>query len=551
MHTSLLSFLKKHVPEIILFTVFFIFASFLMWKTFKLTPEGDIQIASKAWSDFAATLPLIRSFSYGDNFPPQYPIFAGPPIRYHFIFFMIVGFLEKIGIPLDWVLNSISTLGFFLLLIAIYLIGKIIFKSKAVGTFAAILFLFNGSFGFLEFFKKNPLSLNTISDIINNANFSSFGPYDGNIVSAFWNLNIYTNQRHLALAYSLYLFLLLVIYKFSKKPKAFSWSKSLIIGILLGLTPYLHFSVFVMSGYTLILFLIIYPKIRLKIFTTGFIALLFAIPQYLYMGQSEVAVKFFDPGYLVENLTFQNFTKYWFLNLGITTILAPLGLILAKKEQRKIILPFLSFFVIGNLFQFTPDMPTNHKFFNLFLIGINFFTAFFLYKIFLKNILGKVIAIIIFPLLILSGVIDIFPIVNDRYMTIQDIPNDKVAKFIAENTPKDAVFLNAQFLYDPASIAGRKIYMGWPYFAWSAGYDTGIRNSIMKGLFNPSNINDLCRQLKKENIKYIEIQNPTPLESININYEFFTKNFKEIFYGDESKTRIYDVNASCITYKAI
>src|SRR4030042_4142424 len=423
--------LKKYLLEIILFTAFFIFSCLLMWKTFRLNSSGNMEIATKAWSDFAATIPLIRSFSLGSNFPPQYPIFAGPPIRYHFIFFMVVGFLEKIGVPLDWALNSISTLGFISLLIAIYLVGKIIFKSKAFGTLSSTLFLFNGSFGFLEFFKKYPLSLNTITDIYKNIGFSSFGPYDGNIVSAFWNLNIYTNQRHLALAYSFFLFLLFIVYRYSKKPSSFSYTKSLILGILLGLTPFLHFSVFVMSGVSLMLFFIIYPKIRLKIFTAGFLALLLAIPQYLYMGRSEVETSFIHPGYLIENLTTFNFLKYWFMNLGLTILLAPIGFMLAKKEQRNIIFPFLSFFIIGNIFQFTPDMPTNHKFFNLFLIGINFFTAFFLVKICIKNILGKVLVIIILPLLILSGVIDFFPIVNDRYMTIQDIPNNKVTKYIA------------------------------------------------------------------------------------------------------------------------
>lgn len=546
MQTSLSTFLKKYIFELVLFMGFFLFSAILMWKTFRLSPEGNIQIATKAWSDFAATIPLIRSFSYGSNFPPQYPIFAGPPIRYHFIFFALVGFLEKIGIPLDWALNSMSILGFFLLLVAIYLVGKIIFKSKAIGTLSAILFLFNGSFGFLEFFEKHPLSPNILKDIVTNTTFSSFGPYDGNIVSAFWNLNIYTNQRHLALAYSLFLTLLFVIYRYSKMPKKLSLVKSLILGMILGLAPFLHFNVFVMSGISLIFFLIIYPKTRLRIFLSGFIALLMAIPQYLYMDQSEVAVKFFNPGYLVENLNFINFVNYWFLNLGITTVLAPIGFILANKEQRKIILPFLSFFLIGNLFQFTPDMPTNHKFFNLFLIGQNFFTGSFLYKTYLKNIFGKIVVIIIFPFLILSGVIDLFPIVNDKYMTVQDIPNNRVAKFIAENTPKDSVFLNSSYLYNPASLAGRKIFMGWPYFAWSAGYDTNQRNSTMEHIFNSDDLSQLCKQLKEEGIDFIEIQNSGYLDNININGFFFKNNFIRVFSDTEQKTNIYDVKASCV-----
>ena len=106
---------KINFWEIFFFAILFIFSSFLMWKTFRVNSSGNMQVATRVWSDFAATIPLIRSFSYGSNFPIQYPIFAGPPIRYHFVFFAVVGFLEKIGLRIDWALNGLSVLGFFLL----------------------------------------------------------------------------------------------------------------------------------------------------------------------------------------------------------------------------------------------------------------------------------------------------------------------------------------------------------------------------------------------------------------------------------------------------
>jgi hypothetical protein len=67
-----------------------------MFSTFSYK-DGNMLIASKAWSDFASHIPLIRSFSFGNNFPPQYPLFSGPPIKYHFLFYAFVGLLEKLG----------------------------------------------------------------------------------------------------------------------------------------------------------------------------------------------------------------------------------------------------------------------------------------------------------------------------------------------------------------------------------------------------------------------------------------------------------------------
>jgi hypothetical protein len=57
--------------------------------------------------------------------------------------------------------------------------------------------------GFLNFFAKFPLNPHTLTDIVTAEHFTSFGPWDGKLVSAFWNLNIYTNQRHLSLSFAL------------------------------------------------------------------------------------------------------------------------------------------------------------------------------------------------------------------------------------------------------------------------------------------------------------------------------------------------------------
>ena len=537
--------MKRKRFEFVILSIFFLFSVALMWKTLNLTADGNISVATKAWSDFAATIPLVRSFSFGANFPPEYPIFAGMPIRYHFVFFALVGILEKLGIHLVWGLNILSSLAFFALLASIYYLGKTVFKSKKVGLLSVVLFLFNGSFAFVEFFKKNPLSTNSLMIILENTEFSSFGPYDGNIVSAFWSLNIFTNQRHLALAYAVFLVLILFIYKFSQSPKKLTLSKSLLMGIFIGMFPFIHLAVFGMMGIALITFFAIYPKLRKHLAIIGLIALVLSLPQIVYMGASQINTPLINPGYLVENLTALGFIKYWVFNLGLLVLLFPLGFYYATKKQRKVALPFLALFLVGNLFQFTPDMPTNHKFFNLFVIGANFFTAYLLLMLWKKNTLSKITVSILCIFLTLSGVVDFFPILNDRKIEVVDIPNNKTALFIANNTPKDSVFLNAKFLYDPASLAGRKIYLGWPYFSWGAGYNTHVRHDKMKKLLSQSDKENLCSLLARGGIDYIETQNPTTLIDINLNYSVFKKNFKRVYYDPDDKISVYDARSGC------
>lgn len=537
---------KRKIIEVIFIIFLFIFSWALMWKTFRINENGNLKIATKVWSDFAATIPLIRSFSYGANWPPQYPIFAGPPIRYHFVFFALVGLLEKAGIPLDWAINSLSAFSFFFLILVIYFLAKTIFKSRFVSMVACILFLFNGSFAFIDFFKKYPLSIHSITDIIHHDSFLAFGPYYGNkLISAFWNLNIYTNQRHLALAYAVFLLLVLVIYKASKSDSKLSLNKTLVWGIVIGLFPFIHLPVFAMMEITLFIFLVIYPHLRKNILAIIGISLILTLPQIMYSGAGISQAKLFHPGYLIENLNFLSFIKYWFLNLGLVTIFAPFGLFLAKKQQRKILLPFLALFILGNLFQFSPEIAANHKFFNLFLIGANIFTGYALYIIWKRKFVGKVLTAILLLFLTLSGVIDIFPIKNDVYAEIKDGKNNDVEEFIVRNTPKNSVFINASYIYDPASLAGRKIFLGWPYFSWSAGYNTQKRTSLLKEILKSSDLSSVCILLKQENIDFIEIQNPTTLEEIKINYKFFKDNFREVFRSPDENISIYAVVPTC------
>jgi len=537
---------KGKIIKIVFFVLLFIFSWLLMWKTFRINVNGNLEIATKVWSDFAATIPLIRSFSYGANWPPQYPIFAGPPIRYHFVFFAVVGILEKVGVPLDWALNSLSAFSFFFLLLAIYFLTKAIFKSRFVSMTTCILFLFNGSFAFLEFFKKYSLSIHTLTDIIHHDSFLAFGPYYGNkTISAFWSLNIYTNQRHLALAYAVFLLLVLAIYRASKSDNKLSLNKTLLWGTVIGFFPFVHLPVFAMMEIALFVLLVIYPRLRKNILVIIALSLIIALPQIMYSGTGSFQGKLFHPGYLIENLSFFPFIKYWFLNLGFVTILAPIGFLLAKRPQRKIFLPFLALFVLGNLFQFSPEIAGNHKFFNLFLIGTDIYTGYAIFFIWKKKIFGKILATVLFLFLTLSGIIDIFPIKNDVYAEIKDGKNNDVEQFIIKNTSKESVFVNASYVYDPASLAGRKIFLGWPYFSWSAGYDTQKRSESLKEILGASDVNSACTLLTQEDIDYIEIQNPTTLEGIKINYKFFKENFKEIFSSPTTNISIYDVALSC------
>ena len=174
------------------------------------------------------------------------------------------------------------------------------------------------------------------------------------------------------------------------------------------------------------------------------------------------------------------------------------------------------------------------------------FSAYVLFVLWKKSyFLKPVVAIAIF-LMIFGGIIDFFPIYNDNKISIEDYKRNGEAEWILNNTKPDAIFLNTTFLYNPASLAGRKIFLGWPYFAWSQGYNTEKRGEDLRKMLGAQNKDTACKLLRLNNIDYIEIkiQNP-PDPNIPPISNIYKTEFSKSFENKESKTSIYDINKNC------
>lgn len=542
-----MKFPKISRKELLFFAALFLFSFWLMWHTFDYK-DSTIYIATKVWSDFSANIPLIRSFSWGNNFPPQDPLFAGEPTNYHILFYLLVGTLERIGVPLDFALNIPSALGFFAFLLTIYLLAKTLLKSRVAAVLSVIFTLFNGSLSFLEFFKNHPLSLQTPKEIFLNNTFPSFGPYDGKTVSAFWNLNIYTNQRHLAAAYALALVILILIIKSEVGEKTIPLKKAIGLGLLLTVFPFLHSVGFAMTLMAVGILFLLLPKQRRALFITLTIAVLLGLPQLFLMKPGKFENNFrFRPGYLIaNNLTLKTFINYWFLNLGLGFLLIPLGFLTSNKLTKKVFLAFLSLFIIGNLFQFSPEMAANHKFFNLFIVVGNILIAAVVYQIWQKKAWGKIFALILCFFLTFSGIIDFFAVKNDSWMKFDDAPKDPNVLWIKENTPPQAVFLNSSYLYHPASLAGRQIFLGWPYFPWAGGLDVDTRRKTRTRILGTLTTNKdvICKTLKTNGIDFVALGKVDP-ETLSPNQPFWENNFTIVYNNPDTALTIYGVNKSC------
>ncbi len=145
----------------------------------------------------------------------------------------------------------------------------------------------------------------------------------------------------------------------------------------------------------------------------------------------------------------------------------------------------------------------------------------------------------------MSGVIDFFVITNDIRGKITDIPTNEIAQWIDKNTAKSAVFLNSSYLYHPASIAGRAIFLGWPYFAWSAGYQEN-RMTIMDEAYESKNSHVLCSVLKKYAISFVTVENVKNDANLpDIDLSYYLKTYTPSFITKDKRYAIFSTSSLC------
>jgi len=580
-------YIQTHYITIIILTFFVFSAAFLMFSTFGYQ-DGSLVVKTKLNSDFLSHIPLIRSFSMGENYPVEYPHFSGVPIKYHFLFYAMSGLLEKCGIRIDVALNILSTIGFAGLMIAVYFLAKKLTKSAFVGLGASLVIMFNTSLSWIYYFFIGNNHLSNFTDLLKTSAFGSFGPYDDNIISAFWNLNIYTNQRHLAFSF-LIMFIVIWFVIYSKS------IKKLVLAILLiGVLSFMHKAVLMILFITLGVFFFAFKKKIKRILISIFIGFIFALPGLILLSVNTTGYNsnnpnnsFFtwQPGFLYKSTSWwemipgsdlEQFIIYWFLNMGLLPILALSGFIITavkskeeSYETKSLILKVLNVirliykkcvnpktawflagtlvFIIANLFNFGLDIANNHKLINFAIFTWGIYAFIFLKEIWTKfHIFGKIYVPIVMILLLFGGFCDLFPIINDDSYLIDDISKSKNAQWIVQNSnPKDN-FLNLSSDFYFVLIGGRRVYLGVPYFNWSLGYPIDQRTNeiiAMQSTHFPKT--EFCALLKMNNLKFFYVNvSENKINDKPFDVERFVQDYPEgtdLDYG----IRIYKTENVC------
>lgn len=549
-------------------------AGILMWTTFFVSGH-NLYVGVSVFSDFSPHVGMIRSFSYGNNFPTQYVHYAGQDIRYHFMFQFLTGNLEYLGMRIDFAFNIESMISFITAFMLLYVLAVKITGKITVGILSCLFFAFRSSKTLFTFLSNIPQGTDVLKTLSENTDFISDTPNEN---WGLWNLNVYCNQRHLAFGLTVMFFVLILFMpllfdmfhdlksqknegsqsaKWINKFKILFFTKqawmvrdlrtTLSLAIMLGSIAFFHGAAQVCC--LLILFVMaILSKRRMEYAIVAVVTILMAVLQTkLFIHDAPVSTSYLF-GFIAENKTVFGVASYLDKLLGILPLVILGALCIERGARRFLILAFTLPLIFAFTISLTVDVTVNHKYIMMSCILLGIFAASFIVKILnQKDVIAKMVGVLLIIALTATGIYDFYTILNKNRpdtAIVLDLDSD-LTKWINTHTDSKDLFLTSNYSLNQVVLGGAMLYEGWPYFPWSAGYDTDTRTHKVKQMFEATSPQELKKLVEENHINYIvvdaECRNN---EDFTVNEENIKATYQIVYSVGDGKdaTNIYDTS---------
>lgn len=473
------------------------FGFWVMFKTFHGGAGGQLFVGSNNVFDFGFSIGLMRSMSWGSNIPIGSPFFAGFPLFYHFFFNFWTALWEYFGVPTVWAMNVPSTLSFAGLLIIIYFVPQIIAKQKQiVGWISVLLTITNSSLTFWQLILKQGVSIQFFRALWRLPTYPFAGPFDGSTISIFLTLNNYVNQRHLAFAIALALFMILLVVSDISK-KQWTTGRCVFAGCMTGILLLWNMVIYLLLGAVVVLLFALHKQWKslvVYICISGFVGFLVLLPIVGYLYKTIIFLHLLVTVPSSVKLPSWNIVGYLWENLGLLPVFAMVGFLTATKNIKKYFVPFILLFLAECLLASIGKRGFEQKTFSFLIIGINILAAMSLGWMWQRKVTYiKLVVIVFFAVLTISGVVDLFPIKNEFAYPLVGKDMTSVVSWIHNNTPKNSIFVSYEDMIDPVVLGGRNNYYG--FFQNIGAYD---RSPVVRQIYQGD-----VTLAKREHISYI------------------------------------------------
>lgn len=545
--------------ELIFFSVLFVFLTWIIFYVFYIK-DGILYSGFTVFGDYAPHTAMMRSFSLQNNFPTQYPHFGGQDVKYHFMFQFLVGNLEFLGLRLDIAYNAASILALLGFLMLLYSIARRVVGSGKAGVLTVLFFFFRSALTFFQFLWEHLRAGNLLQVLQEN---TSFIGYTTNEDWGLWNFNVYLNQRHLAfglliVALAVWMYLDWAEQGCRHKEKGLVWFRNRIFskdawkcryvenalaaGLLIGMTSFWNGAA-VIGGLLILMGFAVCSDGKLDYLITAVTAVVFSVLQTrLFMNGSSVEAAF-QWGFISEDKSAGGVLWYLIQMSGIFFTGALILFFFYKKRlQRAVLVSCLFPLVFAFCFSLTPDITVNHKYIMISYAFLAMFWAGAVCLLFRKKWQGRILAAVLTVCLTITGIYDFVIIVRDNgpghRVTVNT--NSSLTDWLAQNLDSRDLILTPEYSISEVTMAGVMMYLGWPYYAWSAGYDTYDRAEKAKEIYTsqePERVKSLVRQ---EGITYILFEEGMTFEGETCIETTIKSVYRLVYQSEDRRIRIYE-----------
>ena len=553
--------LKK---EIVLFAVLTAFVTWMMFYVFHMK-DGILYSGFSVYGDYAPHTAMMRSFSRGNNFPTQYPHYGGQDVKYHFMFQFLVGNLEYPGLRLDIGYNLVSIFSLVGFLMVIYGISYRMFHSFWSGALSIVFFFFRSGTAFWQFLWEHLKAGDLLPALEEN---TSFIGYTANENWGLWNFNVYLNQRHLAfglllVAVAVWIFMEWVESGCSHQEKGFIWIRNrffskeawmcrnvdiaILMGIFLGLTAFWNGAALI-GGLLILAGFAVFSDGKLDYAICAALAVFFSeVQSKLFVSGSVMSPSFYW-GFLADNKSIWGVLGYLVEISGFFFVGLIVAAVFLKRSERAAAVGFLLPMLFAFLISLTPDINVNHKYVMISYAFVTVFWGWAVKCIFQisgngwRKWAGRVAGIILCICLTATGAYDYVIILRDNDAAHRMTVNMKssLTDWLSENLTRNDLLLTPEYTMNEVTMSGVMLYCGWPYYAWSAGYDTNYRAGQAVIIYTTDDPEILKATVKKEKITYILFEENMEFEQQQCREDIIRETYPLVYTSEDGRIRIYE-----------
>ncbi|MDO4803605.1 MAG: hypothetical protein Q4A32_02140, partial [Lachnospiraceae bacterium] len=333
------------------------------------------------------------------------------------------------------------------------------------------------------------------------------------------------------------------------------WNGACVIGGLLILAGFAIFSKNKIDYVILAVFSVLLASLQAKAFIFGS-----AVSPTLYFG------------FISDSKSITGMMGFLAEMAGLTIVGSLAAAFVVSKKEKVLIaacwLPILFSFSVS----LTPDVAVNHKYIMMVMAYLSIIWAGIVTELFSgkkgdalltddcdkydrnklfsgkkgetptrNNLGGKVLAVLVAILMTVNGLYDYTIILrgNDRNHCMTLDTNHDLTVYIRENLTYDDMVLSGLHAISELTATGIRIYCGWPYYAWSAGYDTDYRCDLARRMYTEMGADEIRTTMENEGITHVLYEKDMVYDDIPAREEPFEEICDLIFASSDGRYRLY------------